>query len=174
MKRILMISTLLIAFACSPAFAAKGGANRWWVGGGVGLAFGNVDFVSIEPVIGYSISPKLSVGGRLIFRYRSDNRFEPEVSTNDYGAGLFVRYLVSRPIFVQVEYEHLNYEFPQFDGSSERDGFDSVFGGFGVAQPIGTNTSFFASILYNFLWQDDEPSPYAERWVFRAGVSVSF
>lgn len=174
MKRILLISTLLAALACSPALGAKGGGNRWWVGGGLGLAFGDVTFVSVEPVIGYSITPKLSVGGRLIFRYRSDDRFGQDISTTDYGAGLFVRYLVARPFFVQGEYEHLNYEFPHFDGSSDREGYDSVFGGFGVAQPIGKNTSFFASILYNFLWSDDEFSPYAERWVFRAGVSVSF
>ena len=174
MKRVLLISTLLIAFLCSPAFAAKGGANHWWFGGGVGLAFGNVDFISIEPVIGYSISPKLSAGGRLIFRYRSDNRFEEDVSTNDYGAGVFLRYLVARPFYVQADYEYLSYELPRFDGSSDRQGFDSIFGGFGVAQPIGTNTAFYATILYNFLWSEGEPSPYADRWVFRAGVSVSF
>jgi hypothetical protein len=81
---------------------------------------------------------------------------------------------VARPFFVLGEYEHLNYEIPRFDGSSDRDGYDSLLGGFGVAQPIGKNASFFASILYNFLWSDDEPSPYAERWRFRAGVGFSF
>ena len=141
MKRALVISTLLFVFACTPAFAAKGSGNRWWFGGGLGLAFGDVQFISIEPVIGYSISPKLSAGGRLIFRYRKDTRYEPEFSTNDYGAGLFLRYMVARPFYVQGEYEHLNYELQSFDGSSERQGFDSVYGGFGVAQPIGTNTA---------------------------------
>jgi hypothetical protein len=174
MKRFLVISSVLIACAVSPAFGAKGSGNHWWFGGGLGLAFGDVTFVSVEPVIGYSFSPKLSAGGRLIFRYRKDDRFGPEISPNDYGEGLFVRYMVSRPFFVQGEYEHLNYEIPYFDGSSDREGYDSVFGGFGVAQPIGTNTAFYASILYNFLWSDDEPSPYAERWIFRAGVSVAF
>ncbi len=174
MRRLLLVSTLMIAFACSPALGAKGGGDRWWFGGGLGLAFGDVTFISVEPVIGYSITPKLSAGGRLIFRYRKDERYGQDTSTNDYGAGVFLRYLVARPFFVQGEYEHLIYEIPQFDGSSDRQGYDSLFGGFGVAQPIGTNTSFFASILYNFLWSDDEPSPYAERWIFRAGVSVSF
>lgn len=174
MRRLLLVSTLMIAFACSPALGAKGGGDRWWFGGGLGLAFGDVTFISVEPVIGYSITPKLSAGGRLIFRYRKDERYGQDISTNDYGAGVFLRYLVARPFFVQGEYEHLIYEIPQFDGSSDRQGYDSLFGGFGVAQPIGTNTSFFASILYNFLWSDDEPSPYAERWIFRAGVSVSF
>ena len=174
MKRFLIIATLLIAFASAPAFAAKSVPNRWWFGGGLGMAFGDVTFISVEPVIGYSISPKLSAGARLIFRYREDDRFGQEISTQDYGAGLFVRYLVARPFFVQGEYEHLNYEIPYFDGSSDREGYDSIFGGFGVAQPIGTNTAFYASILYNFLWSDNEPSPYAERWVFRMGVSVAF
>ena len=175
MKRFVVISTLLIACAWAPAFGAKSVPNRWWFGGGLGLAFGSdVTFISIEPVIGYSISPKLSAGARLIFRFREDERYGQDISTNDYGAGLFVRYLVARPFFVQGEYEHLNYEIPYSDGSSARQGYDSVFGGFGVAQPIGTNTAFFASILYNFLWSDDEPSPYAEQWVFRAGVTVAF
>jgi hypothetical protein len=174
MRRVLLISTLLIAFACTPALGAKGSGNRWWFGGGLGLAFGDVTFISVEPVIGYSITPKLSAGGRLIFRYRKDERYSEEFSANDYGAGVFLRYLVARPFFVQGEYEHLNYEIPRFDGSSDRDGYDSLLGGFGVAQPIGKNASFFASILYNFLWSDDEPSPYAERWRFRAGVGFSF
>lgn len=174
MKRVLLVSALLMAFSCAPAFGAKGGSNRWWFGGGLGMAFGDVNFVSVEPILGYSISPKLSAGGRLIFRYRKDTRFEPEVSTNDYGAGLFLRYMVARPIYVQGEYEYLSYEIPRSDGSSERQGFDSIFGGFGVAQPIGTNTAFFVTVLYNFLWREDEPSPYADRWIIRAGVSVAF
>jgi hypothetical protein len=110
----------------------------------------------------------------LIFRYREDERYGRDISAQDYGAGVFVRYLVARPFFVQGEYEYLNYEIPYLDGSSERRGYDSVLGGFGVVQPIGTRTAFFASILYNFLWSDNEPSPYAERWIFRAGVSVAF
>ena len=174
MKRLVVISTLLIACACAPAFGAKSGPDRWWFGGGLGLAFGDSTFISVEPVLGYSITPELSAGARLIFRYREDERSGQEYSTNDYGAGLFLRYLVARPFFVQGEYEHLNYEIPYSDGSSDRQGYDSIFGGFGVAQPIGRNTAFFASILYNFLWSDDEPSPYGEQWVFRAGVTVAF
>jgi long-subunit fatty acid transport protein len=174
MKRLLLISTLLIAFACSPAFGAKGSGKHWWFGGGLGMSFGDVTFISVEPVIGYKITPKMSVGGRLIFRYREDERYEPEISTNDYGAGLFLRYMVARPFFVQGEYEYIDYEVGRLDGSSDRQGYDSLFGGFGVSQPIGSNTSFYASILYNFLWKDDEPSPYAEQWVFRVGVGVSF
>ena len=28
--------------------------------------------------------------------------------------------------------------------------------------------------LYNRTWEEDEPSPYAEPWVVRAGVGFSF
>jgi hypothetical protein len=169
--RLLLLCVL--GLLLSPVVEAAG-SDRWWFGGAVGLGFGDVDYVSIEPILGYRVRPDLSVGGRLIYRYRDDNRFEPDLSTSDYGASLFARYTVSRPIFVQAEYEYLDYEYAVLDGTTRRDSVDSWLAGVGVAQRLGGRTGFFALALYNFSYSDDEPSPYDEPWVIRVGVSVGF
>ena len=165
---------LSILLASSGPLLGAPRPHHWWFGGGIGLAFGDVDYVSIEPVVGYSFTPKLAVGGRLVFRYTNDSRYPEDVTTNNYGAGVFVRYLVARPLFVQAEYEYLSYEYPVSPGTTIREGFDSVLGGFGVAQPLGARTALYATALYNFSWKADEPSPYADQWIFRVGVGVLF
>ena len=150
-------------------------ADRVWVGGGIGLGFGDVTWVSVEPIVGYSITPRFGVGGRLIYRYREDDRFSPSLNTSDYGASLFARFFVLPPaVFLQAEYEHLSYEFPVTGGGTDRDDFDSVLGGGGISRPIGGRASFFALALYNFSYDDDELSPYDDPWIIRVGVGVGF
>ena len=87
---------------------------------------------------------------------------------------MFARYIVREPVFVQLEYEWLSYEIPFFDGSTERDEYGSVLAGGGFAQRIGDRSSFFVSALYNFSYDDDEPSPYDDPWVIRVGVGFGF
>lgn len=160
---------MLFAVA-SPAAAA----NRWWFGGGIGLSFGDVDYVSIEPAIGYVPVDKVTIGTRLIYRHRDDDRFDPSVSSTDYGASLFGRYFVAPAVFLQAEYEYLDYEFLRVDGSTDRDGYGSWLAGVGYSRPISSGASFFVLGLYNFSYADDEPSPYSDRYVLRVGVGVAF
>ncbi len=149
-------------------------ADRFWAGGGVGVGFGDVTYVSIEPVAGYDATARLGVGARLTYRYRDDERYSPSLTTTDYGASLFGRYEVTQPVFLQVEYEYLSYEYPLTGGSIVRDDYDSVLAGAGVTQPIGGNGSLFVTALYNFSYHDDEPSPYDDPWVIRVGVGFAF
>jgi hypothetical protein len=149
-------------------------ADKWWVGGALGVSFGgNVDFVSLEPAAGYWINPKLTVGGRLIFRYRKDKRLDDEGRT-DYGASVLTRYFVIKNVFVQGEYEYLSYEVPGTGGSTERDGYGSLLGGAGYSVRMTRNSSFHVLGLYNFTWDEDEMSPYAEPWILRLGVGFRF
>jgi hypothetical protein len=161
---------LALLLAGTPAAAA----DRLWAGGGFGLGFGDVTYVSVEPIVGYSATERLDVGGRLIFRYRDDERYTPDLTTTDWGASVFGRYLVAQPFFVQLEYEWLSYEILFFDGSTERDGYGSLFAGGGFSQRMGDRSSFFVSALYNFSYDDEEPSPYDDPWVIRVGVGFGF
>jgi hypothetical protein len=168
-KRVLF-SVLFLILAAGSADAA---ANRWWAGGGLGLSFSSdYRFVSVEPVVGYNVTKKLATGGRLIFRYVDDKRFD--TSSTDYGASVFARYFVAKQVFVQGEFEYLWYEYAVSGGGTTREGFDSLFGGVGFSQPIGRRSSFFVSAMYNFSYDDDGPSPYADAWVIRAGVGFGF
>jgi hypothetical protein len=60
------------------------------------------------------------------------------VSTTDYGGSVFGEYFVWKPIFLHAEVEYLSYEVVDFDLSTERDGFTSVFVGGGSRRYRGT------------------------------------
>ena len=163
---------LILALAGS--VHASGPGDRLWWGGGIGLAFGDVDYVAVEPVVGYQVATDVSVGLGLIYRYRNDDRFEPDFSTEDYGGNLFARYRLAAQLYLQAEYELIRYEFVRFDGSKDRDDYDSLLGGVGYAQPLGGRSALFTTVLYNFSYDDDEFSPYGDPWVYRVGVTVGF
>jgi len=148
--------------------------DRWFFGGAVGLGFGDVNWVEVSPVAGYRATRRLDVGLGLIFRYRKDKRFEPQLSTTDYGAGLFARYMVYRPVFVHAEYEYLSFEFFDTFQSTARRGNNAVLIGPGIAQPISKNAAFLVSALYDVLYDSDEFSPYGSPWRIRFGVAVGF
>jgi hypothetical protein len=172
MKRALwMLALAGLASAGLPAHAQA--QSRFWYGGGVGLYLGDVDGVSLEPLVGYRATDELSLGLRLIYRWRHDSRYEPSLDASDYGAGVFARYDLFRGLFLHGEYEHLSYEYRDFDGSEQRDGYDSILGGGGFSRPIGGGSSLYTTVLYNFNY-DEADSPYSDPWVVRVGVAFGF
>ena len=150
--------------------------ENFFFGGGVGLGFGSVDFIEIWPLFGYNFTPKVRGGLTLTYRYRKDSRYQESVSTNDYGGSVFVDYFPVHRFFVRGEYEYLNYEFINLtDLTTQREGFTSVFGGVGYANPIGPNGALNIMLLYNFSYDaNDLFSPYADPYVIRIGVSFGF
>jgi hypothetical protein len=167
--------------ASSDVVPDQGGAVDWgqaasklFVGGRLGLSFGDVDYIEIAPLVGTWLNPRLSVGGSLIFRYRNDDRYPESLSTTDYGASAFGEYFVWDPIFLHAEVEYLSYEYPEYDLSTERDGVTSVFVGGGVSTAMGGRSSVYIQVLYNLSYSDDEPSPYSDPWVMRFGVGFGF
>jgi len=152
--------------------------RRWFFGGGIGASFGDVDYFEITPFVGYRVTPQLSTGVGLLYRYRNDDRYGREISTSDYGFNVFGRYKIHAPLFVQGEYELLSYQFLTTNGFEERENFSSFFGGGGISQPLGRSPespAFFMLVLYNFSHDaDDFPQPYDTPWSVRVGVSVGF
>lgn len=149
--------------------------KRLYVGGGMGLAFGDVTYVQVQPLLGYQVDPRFLIGGSLIYRYSKDDRYADSVSTTDYGASGFARFDIQKGFFAQGEYEHLNYEFPVVTGGTERQAYDSIFLGPGFSSPVGGNGSFYAALLYNFNYDsNDLNSPYDNAWVVRVGVGFGF
>ena len=165
--------------AASPA-PAGGGApagppeNHGFAGGGIGLSFGDVDFVEVFPMVGYRFNRRFALGLELLYRYRKDSRFVRDVSTTDYGATLFGRYHVTPVIFLEADLEYLDFEFIQRDLSTDRFTEENLLAGVGLSQPMGARASFYAVALYNFTFDDEFPSAYSDPWVFRVGVAVGF
>lgn len=148
--------------------------NSIFYGGGIGASFGNDrSYFELSPMVGKHLNRQLSIGLGLSYRYTKNKQIEPETSSNDYGGNLFARYKFAPTFFLEAAYEYLNYEQHFTDGSNERRDFSSILAGGGMQQPLGENTSFYASALYNFMWEDED-SPYDDPWNLRFGVNVGF
>jgi hypothetical protein len=179
-----ILCVLLISY-CSVSAFAQGEANslkgvpfkeRIVTGGGLGASFGsNQDFISVSPLIGYRLTAKLIAGTSLTYRYTNYKYYKPSIKLNDYGVSPFLQFYVYRNIFLQTEYEHLNYEFPVTTTETTRKNFDSFLAGGGFIQPLGDNVGFYLMAMYNFSYkspQAGEYTPYDSPLVIRAGISI--
>ena len=170
------LSTSLFAFSQGKDNSLQGAPlkDRIVTGGGIGLGFGSIqDFFSVSPVIGYRLTTKLLAGTGVTYRYTSYKIFKPSIKLNDYGLNPFLRFTVYRNIFLQTEYEYLNYEYPLTIDETTRRSFDSFLAGGGFIQPIGNRLSFYLMALYNFSYQQtSQYSPYDSPIVIRAGINI--
>lgn len=159
--------------------------DKLFVGGGFGVGFGTYTYVNISPIIGYRITPKLSVGLRLMYQYTTFDYFDVQQQRtkkyqgNDLGIGGFARFVVYGPLYLQAEYEHLNYDGLYYDGTSSRSTFDSFMAGGGIAQPVGGKAFLFLTAMYNFSYENFDNSgvyrsPYYSPWVIRIGITAGF
>jgi hypothetical protein len=149
--------------------------SPFFFGGGVGLGFGDVDWVSVEPLFGYRINPRVVIGTSLIYQWQNDDRYGPSVSTTNYGGRAFVQFYPVPVFFLQAEYEYLNYEYVLSDFSTTRSNQSSYLAGAGISRPMGDRAFFFVSALYNFSYKSDDLTyPYTSPWVYSAGVGVGF
>ena len=81
------------------------------VGGGLDLQFGTITAIGLTPLVGYSVTDNLLVGGILTYRYFRDNTPGFDYSTSTYGVSPFARFFIYKGLFVHVEYEMLYGEF---------------------------------------------------------------
>jgi len=185
MKCVFLLGVLFLA---TPAWAQWGDekmndkpsfTDRIFMGGGMGASFNSyTDFVSVSPMIGYRVSQRLATGIGLQYRYTSYKQFNPKLTTDDYGASLFARFMLFGPVFLHAEFEHLNYEFPgSTPGETLRKDFNSVLAGGGFFQPLGRRAGFYATLLYNFSYQNSynySYYPYSNPLILRAGITAGF
>ncbi len=174
---------ILLALSISVSGFAQGEENslkgmplkdRIVTGGGFGFGFGSVqDYISVSPIIGYRLTARLMAGTGFTYRYTNFKAGIAPLRLNDYGVNPFLRFTVYQNIFVQAEYEHLNYEYPAGIPETTRRTFDSVLAGAGLIQPLGDRLAFFIMALYNFSYQDQmQYSPYQSPIVLRVGVNI--
>lgn len=150
--------------------------ERIVTGGGFGLGFSsNQDYFSVSPVIGYQLTRKLMAGTSVTYRYTNWKVVDPSIKLNDYGINPFVRFVVYRNVFLQTEFEYLNYEFPVTYTETTRKTFNSFMGGGGFIQPLGEKVALYFMALYNFSYTEPKLNEYAvydSPLVIRAGINV--
>ena len=158
--------------------AKKANEYPWFVGGAFGVAFGSeTGYAEFSPILAYRFSHLFELGSRMTFRYRKDKRYEPDLSTTDYGASLLGRFYVFDPIFLQAEVEWLNWDYIALtdDGyTTVDDTYTGLYAGFGFVQRASDRVSMYMSFVWDFAYDDNEPSPNTKPWLIRIGVGYRF
>jgi hypothetical protein len=147
--------------------------NRLFFGGSLGFNFGNVTSIRVNPLIGYSLTPKLSLGLTGLYEYNSYETYYGKQNYSNYGGSVFSRFHIIPQLYAHAEFSYINYEFSSLNNATYRQGVPFVFLGGGYAQRIGGNSFVYAQILFDVL--QDSNSPYVE-WTpfYSVGVSIGF
>ena len=142
--------------------------SKWYYGGNIGLNFWNDYFyIGIFPLVGYKVTPKFSVGGKIGYTYYSYNN--TDFSSHNYGGSLFTRYRVVPQFYLHGEFAYWSYE--RFN--AERVWVPFLLLGGGFAQMVSPNVWVFVEVLFDVI--QDEKSPYGDWDPFVSfGVGVGF
>jgi len=141
--------------------------SRWYYGGNVGFNFWNDYFyLTVQPWVGYKVTPKFSVGGKLGYTYYSRNN--PDFSSHNYGGSLFTRYRIIPQIYLHGEFVYFSY-----DWVGGRNWVPFLLLGGGFSQMLSPNVWAFVEVLFDVI--NDENSPY-KKWdpFVSFGVGVGF
>ena len=146
--------------------------DRLYMGGGLGLnggadAYGNRYFYfALNPIIGYMIDTKLSVGTGLNWQRYSYS--EPvKLNIDQYGVSPFVRYNFSQ-LFAYGEYNLIN--TPTYNLTQRRT-YDRLLLGLGYSQPFGQRRGSINAMALHDVIYDQQERAFASPWVFRVFFS---
>jgi hypothetical protein len=86
--------------------------SKWYYGGTVGFNFwGDYFYLSVSPFVGYNVSPKFSVGGKVQYSYINDSRSAlGDFTSHNYGASIFSRFRPIYQIYLHAECAYASYE----------------------------------------------------------------
>ena len=193
-NNILKISTFLLIFLLGWSYTADAqkrtkkksdvdeyfdeggfGPHKFWFGGGIGLGFsgGNVQSqfnFSISPMVGYKITPELSVGPRLELDY-AHARFATSATSSEkynifnYGIGGFARYKIFQQFFLHGEYQIESRANPIGGGETIRGSRDNFYVGAGYSSGGGL-VGYEISLLWNLLEEGTVDLPLDYRIAF--------
>jgi len=142
--------------------------SKLYYGGYLNVSFGRYTVIGAAPLVGYKLTPKLSLGGQLSYEYSSYN----DNSGSNYGASIFTRYRVVPAIYLHAEYSGMNYKVYN-SMSDNRKWVPFLFLGGGLSRPITKNTWFTAQVLFDVLNNDNSPYKSYEPF-FSVGIGVGF
>lgn len=153
-------------------------SERIWFGGGVGLSFGTVTAIQVDPLVGYKVDQngKLSIGLGGSYWYFRDNRFTTPYDFTAYGYRTFTRYRFIEQAYAHAEFLHMNVESNRFGAFSEirpRIWVPHLLVGGGYVQPLGGRGSIYLQVLFDVL-QDPNSIYFNQGPIFSGGVGIGF
>lgn len=141
--------------------------DRIYFGGGLGLGGGTGYFsLALNPIVGYMVTPKFSVGTGVNYQTISYTDIKPSRTISQYGVSPFMRYNFDQ-LFAYSEYNLLS---TNYIGSDNRQWVSRFLIGLGYSQPLGNRGAINVVGLYDVLYQQNS-SPFASPYVFRVFFS---
>lgn len=150
--------------------------DRIWFGGGIGLSFGTVTAVQLDPLAGFLLNKErtLSVGLGPSYTYIQDNRYAPPFEMSTYGYRVFGRWRAIEQAYLHAEFLHMNLE-PYFNHGFERGRIwvPHLLLGAGYVQAISGRSSFYLQVLFEVL-QDPNSYYVGQGPILSGGVGIGF
>ncbi len=152
---------------------SKFNKNKLYFGGYANMSFGSYTVIGAQPLVGYKLTPKFSVGATLSYEYIKDKRYVEDYTTSNYGASVFTRLRILPTLYAHVEFSGMSYDLYNSVGESEREWVPFLYVGGGYSQPISKNVWLNAQILFDVI--NSEKSPYKD-WepYYSIGIGVGF
>lgn len=174
----LLYASLLPAIGQEVVEPSRPLRDRIWFGGGIGLSFGTVTAVQVDPMVGYKVDTagRFSTGLGASYWYFRDNRFSPSIDFNAYGYRLFTRYRFIEQAFAHAEFLHMNVEGARFNPLNEpgsRIWVPHLLVGGGYVQSMGGRGNIYLQVLFDVL-QDPKSIYYGQGPIFGGGVGFGF
>jgi hypothetical protein len=147
--------------------------QKMYYGGYVNFSLGSYTSIGVEPMVGYKIIPRLSLGLKIRYDYIQDKRYAETYSYSNYGGSLFTRLSVIKQLYLHAEYAAYNYQNYSGTDNEERIWVPFLFLGAGFRQPLGGRAALNAQVLFDVL--NSDKSPYSQ-WApfYSVGISAGF
>jgi len=129
--------------------------------------------VEVSPMLAYYFPKILTTGFGYRYIYTRDRFYGKNLNT--FGPNLFARAQLTKRIYLWTEWEYLKteyaYELASTEITTRTDHVDSYFAGAGYIRQIGRKGRGGISIqvLYNFLYNREDNSPYYSPVIYRVG-----
>ena len=164
-------------------------------GGNLLLAFGNLDLVDINVILGNQLTERIALGISGKYQYYNDKRnFDPRISSSGnfeahtYGGSVFLQFAVVKDfreilplktqsgLILHAEYELLNTKYNTIrlgatDSDIDRYWLHNYLLGGGYVQHKGKRAKSWIILLWNLQKTEDNPYEYPQ---FKIGFSVAF
>jgi len=156
--------------------------KKIYFGGELGLSFGSYTSLTISPLIGYKLSPKVYTGVQFHYTWVkhtvSTLTGDKSYNYHNYGFSTFIRWYAIKNLYFHVEPEFMNYQqnIVDFNGNvvdEKRYWVPYVWAGAGFRKMTGKRSWVSAHILFDLANHVD--SPY-KRWEprYSVGFGTSF
>ena len=144
-----------------PLEKKKFNPGKMYFGGYANLSFGKYTVIGAEPLVGYKLTSKLSVGSKFSYEHVSDKRYQDDYSYSNYGFSVFSRFRLTQRIYAHAEFSEMNYQLYYSSGDNNRKWVPFLYLGGGYSQPVTKNTWVTAEVLFDVL--QNENSRY-KKW----------